>query len=224
LKAEPKPRDDPERWELAAPNLETILARLDMVSGAPIPAYNPSGGASSEDPGGKLPAGDNASPAAPFRRRLATAEHGYALRLASAGEDEAAIDRAYASLRSARAGILHAAQRELESLTGRDGVIPRHHTAELDSAEGIADAVADEARGKPAKLVAERLGLTVFQVARVYVDLGLDPRDGTPRIASPESPIERAARYAAEGKTQKQIAALLRLSQPTVSRLLRSAA
>ncbi len=213
-----------ERWQLAAPNLETILARLDMVSGAPTPAYNSSGGASSEDPGGKLPAGDSTSPAAPFRRRLATAEHGLALRLASAGKDEAAIERAYAALRSARAAILAAASKELEALTGRDGVAPRHHTAELDSAEGIADAVADEAQGKPAKLVAERLGLTVFQVARVYRDLGLDPRDGSPLIAALESPIQRAARYAAEGKTQKQIAALLRISQPTVSRLLRSAA
>ncbi len=216
--------DDPERWELAAPNLDTILARLDMVSGAPTPAYNSSGGASCEDPGGKVPAGDSASAAAPFRRRLAAAEDAHARRLASAGEDEDAIERAYAAIRSARAAILAAATRELEALTGRDGIAPHHHTAELDSAEGIADAVADEAQGKPAKLVAERLGLTVFQVARVYRDLGLDPRDGSPLIAALESPIQRAARYAAEGKTQKQIAALLRVSQPTVSRLLKAAA
>jgi hypothetical protein len=167
-----------ERWELAAPNLETILARLDMCSGAPTPAYNSSGGQSSEDPGGKQPAGDNASPAAPYRRWLARAEQGHALRLTSAGEDEDAIERAYAALRSARAAILAAANKELESLTGRDGATPKRLVTKMD--RDIRAVVEEDAPGKPADAMAERFGVSRFTVRRWYVEWQLDPTNGEP--------------------------------------------
>jgi hypothetical protein len=212
--------------------MRTILARLDLCSSAPTQSFDSDGGGKSgENPGGKRPPGENGKAGDYYRGRLDGLDVGLQRRLDSAeaiGDFGEAETRAAAGRKARRwheekcAEILRAAKSELAQITGRDGEAPQRHIADLDNAEGIADAVADEAPGKPAKRVAEILGLNIFMVGRMYAELGLDPFDGTPIIAAPESVIERVLRYEAQGLTQKQIGTNVGLSQPSVSRILRT--
>ncbi len=210
-----------------AQRLATILARLDMVAGVGAVNMDSSGGASCENPGGKRPGGEGHSPAEHYRTWHADERRQYERKLEQA-LDQYARNLAEVWLREKVRQIVHAAEAELAELTGRNGENPSKRTGELDSDLGVDKAVREEAPGKPAKWVADHLGLSIFAVNRIYTDMELDTRDGS-EVAKPVDLADddlrrRAHALRAQGKTQKQIAMLLKLSQPTVSRYLRKKA
>lgn len=210
--------------------LRLVLAQLELVSTAPTQAFDPGGG--KDDTGDGTPAGAAKTPADHFRVRLAGVQTGLQRRLdaaeATGDEDQRADEerKAHEIAHDQREAILSDAQREWRTLTGHDGEAPRARTADLDTEEGIEEAVLDEAPGKAADDVAAKLGLTVFTVRRLYVKAGLDPHDGT--LVDAHSPIaerrRRAKQMAERGMSERQIGKLLGVGKRTVRKDLGRAA
>lgn len=210
--------------------LRTVIARLELLSSAPTQRLDRDGGGDGD--GGGIAA--ITTPADRYRGRLRDIDGGLRRRLDASeatgdtGERRAEQRKAWTWHHNARESVLTDATRELAQLTGRDGEAPERHGGELDTAKGIAKAIAEEAPGKPAEEVAAKLGLSKFIVRRRYAELGLYPVDGTPIVdkskPSEESLLVRARDMKARGLTQKQIATNLGCDQGTVSRLLRRVA
>ena len=212
--------------------LRTVIARLELVSSAATCNYNPDG--AGNDSSG-LPVGDRNPPHERYRRRLAGVDRGLQRRLDAAEaegdhDQRATLERkAHAWRHETRTGILKAAEAELQAMTGRDGKAPNARKAMMDTDAGVTRTIADEAPGVPARVVAERLGLTVFSVRRRYVELGLDPDDGEPLTAHGEDWRRQARALQDRGLSERQIVMVMRsrgviVSQPTMHRALTRAA
>ncbi len=217
---------EPERWEVRTLDLDTILARLDMVSGAPTLNIDASGGASSENPGGKCPGGESSSPADPFRARLAQLDVDYERKVQQAVDDHA-LDLADGWWLAQHARIQRAAEAELQALTGRTHEPPSRHEAVLDDPGKLAEMVLTEGEGHPADAVAVRFKLSPHMVRRIRrraVDNNgeeqpRDPETGKPLVPEVANTIEernrRARAMADSGMSERQIRLALGLNSTT---------
>lgn len=182
-------------------DIQQTLAELEMVSAGTTTRYNPTG--SGGDPPPRPPGGFAAH--VPYLNRYRALLAG-APRRVEGGRDS--LQR-----------LLEDARAELQSLTGRTGrpPAPRSPVA-LDTTDGVRDAALEDAPGRPADHVAQRLGITVWQARRWYAEWGLDPASGEP--VAGEAPASEAVRLAGQGCSERQIAALLRITRRQVRHLL----
>lgn len=219
--------------------LRTTLARLELVSGASVGAYNSGGGggdAADESKGGKRPPGDPVSPADWFRGRLRTVEAGERRKLEQA-VDVHAIRLAFAWAKRAREQILTDARAELAELTGRSSAPPRPRDAALDRPGELEALVLKDGEGHPAEVVAVKFKLSEHMVRRIRrraTDPDTDdpaPRDpetGKPvvpdKVPAGEERRRRAAAMVEQGMSERQIAFALGCDRKQVRRDLGRAA
>ncbi len=228
----PDPRDDTALWA----DLRTVLARLELVSSAPITAYNPGGHAA---PGSGEPPGDNRTAADHYRHRLTGIEHTEQRKVEQALDAHAlALARSWAH--DQRRRVLKAARAELEQLTGRTDAPPKPRAAVLDDPGKLAELVLADGEGHPPDVVAVRFRLSEHMVRRIR-SRALDddgdpaPRDpetghlGVPEVVPEVVPAgderrRRAQAMAEQGMTERQIAFRLGCDRNRVRRDLGRAA
>lgn len=213
--------------------LRVVLAHLELVSSAPSQRLDTSCGS-----GGEPDAATVWVPHERVRWRLAGVEVGHRRRLDAAEatgdfDQRRAEELAADSWRLvAREGILRDARDELAALTGSNGESPVAHRAELDEPGALQQLIVEEGEGWPPEDVGRRFRLAPAFVRRLRVRAERDPDTGRPidEGAATEAQKDMAARdercrqLASEGKTQRQIAMLLRLHRTQVRRALGKAA
>ncbi len=195
--------------------IRTTIARLELCSTASVQAYNPSGGPSSEHPGGRRPPGVSFTAADWYRHRLACLDAGQPRRIKN--ECDVKVRDTYEQL-------LGDTRDELAAITGRTEKAPERRVGKLDTEQGIDAAVKEDAHGKPAEQVAASLGLSVFIVRRIYVAEGLDPHDGHELSTERQDRELEVARLAEQGMGERQIGLALRLARGTVRKAMGKAA
>lgn len=215
-------------------DLRAVIARLTLVSTAPIAGYNPSGGGDSEHPGGKRPPGSPDTPAARFTGRVHGADTGLRRRLDAAeaqgdyDQREREITLAHTWHLDALKRILQDARDELEHLTGRNDTAPQRRDAELDKPGELDALVLARGEGHPAGDVAVRFGLSEHHVRRIRRRDDRDTDTGQPldreRVRAGEERRRRAREMAEGGMSQRQIAFTLGCDPRQVRRDLGKAA
>ncbi len=221
------PRDDTALWA----DLRTVLARLELVSSAPITAYNPGGHAA---PGSGEPPGDNKTAADHYRHRLQDIKHTEQRKHEQALDAHAlALARSWAH--DQRRRVLRDARDELEQLTGRTDAPPKPRAAVLDDPGKLAELVLTDGEGHPPDVVAVRFRLSEHMVRRIRSramngdePAPRDPETGhlvVPEVVPAGDERRRRARAMAEqGMTERQIAFRLGCDRNRVRRDLGRAA
>lgn len=190
--------------------LRTILARLELCSTASTQSFDADGGHSTENPGGKRPPGAAFTAADWYRWRLHLLDLGRPLR----------VDGEHGGkTRDTHERLLDDARRELQQITGRTEKAPQ--AAKAMDVKRIAQ---EDAPGVPAGRLADRLGVSSFQMTRWYVDWQLDPLTGEALSDAKENRGAEVARLAAQGMGERSIALALGVARGTVRKALGKAA